>query len=505
MAWSQLEPTAPHLTYIVLSSFLIAYALFSLFIRNRLHLSEPPLATVFGIIFGPHGARVLHPQQWGMDDLHMQELTRLILGIQVFSTGIELPPGYFSLGPRGNWQSVLVLIGPVMVFGWLVCAALIWALLGVDFAVALVISACMTPTDPVLAASVLANSQFSTRVPKRLRRLLSAESGCNDGASFPFLYVGLFALTSATSGEAVKQWFLITLLWQCAFGVVLGVTLGFAANRVLRFVHARDFIGRASYLVFYLLAAVFCTGVAATLGTDDFLLAFSAGVGFNHDGWFRREIAQTRLPHIIDLILNSTMFVLFGASIPWSQFSSSWSALPSGTSSAVSLGPGRLLALLACILLLRRIPAVLAAKPLIPDLQTYREALFAGHFGPIGVGALFLALEARAQLETGTSQPLPYPPADGDAAGLSPQRRLATLVVWPVVCFIVLGSTMVHGCSTLAISVGSHFSRKEGERAPLIGAETDGFGAMVYDEDEVEEEEWEEENEENEVENGVED
>jgi hypothetical protein len=49
MAWSQLEPTGPHLTYLVLTSFLIVYALFSLMIRNRLHLSEPPLATLFGI------------------------------------------------------------------------------------------------------------------------------------------------------------------------------------------------------------------------------------------------------------------------------------------------------------------------------------------------------------------------------------------------------------------------------------------------------------------------
>jgi NhaP-type Na+/H+ or K+/H+ antiporter len=50
MAWSQLEPTGPHLTYVFLTSFLMLYALFSLMIRNRLHLSEPPLATLFGIV-----------------------------------------------------------------------------------------------------------------------------------------------------------------------------------------------------------------------------------------------------------------------------------------------------------------------------------------------------------------------------------------------------------------------------------------------------------------------
>lgn len=37
--WDQLEPTAPHLAYLTISIFLIIYALFSIFIRNNLHLS----------------------------------------------------------------------------------------------------------------------------------------------------------------------------------------------------------------------------------------------------------------------------------------------------------------------------------------------------------------------------------------------------------------------------------------------------------------------------------
>lgn len=72
-----------------------------------------------------------------------------------------------------------------MTFGWLVCAGFIVAIFKTDIATALLIAACLTPTDPVLAASILSNSQFSSRVPKRLRDMLSAESGCNDGISFP--------------------------------------------------------------------------------------------------------------------------------------------------------------------------------------------------------------------------------------------------------------------------------------------------------------------------------
>ncbi|KAK7711128.1 hypothetical protein SLS57_008218 [Botryosphaeria dothidea] len=479
MAWSQLSPTAPHLTYIVLSFFLIIYALFSLFIRNRLHLSEPPLATLFGIIFGPRGAQILHPKRWGLDDVFMQEFTRIILGIQVFAVGIELPAGYLKLH-SAHWRSIAIMLGPVMAFGWLVCAALIRLILGIDFIVALVVAACLTPTDPVLAASVLSNSQFSTRVPRRLRHLLSAESGCNDGVSFPFLYVGLSILTSSSAAGALKEWFLITLLWQCAFGVALGIFIGFCANRVLRFVHAHGFIGRASYLLFYLLAAVFCTGVASTLDTDDFLVAFSAGAAFNHDGCFAREVARSRLPAIIDLLLNSTMFVYFGASIPWPDFSL--------RTPHASLTPPLLFALLVCILLLRRLPVVLLTQRLVPDLHTHREALFAGHFGPMGVGALFLAMEARAQLETHSSEPLPHPPV-----GRPPRLQMGIDVVWPIVCFIVLGSTMVHGLSTLAISVGSHYARKEGERAPLIGGETEGFEDMGHTDDDDDDDDEEEE------------
>lgn len=51
--WSQLEPTPPHISYLSLSIFLIAYTLFAKFIRNRLHLSEPPIALTVGILLGP--------------------------------------------------------------------------------------------------------------------------------------------------------------------------------------------------------------------------------------------------------------------------------------------------------------------------------------------------------------------------------------------------------------------------------------------------------------------
>ena len=455
MAFPGIEPTSAHLTYLILSLFLVSYALFSELIRNRLHLSEPPLATLVGIIFGPRGIASLNPRGWGWEDNITQEVTRMVVGVQVFAIAVELPQKYM----RTHIRSVAMLLGPVMAFGWMVSALIVYLVLQTKFTTALIIAACLTPTDPVLAASVVGEAHFSQRVPKRIRQLLQAESGCNDGVSFPFLYVGLLAVTTTTAGMGIKDWFLDVIFWQCSVGTFIGVVVGYAANKLLRFSETRNYIMDSSFFVFYFLLAIFCVGVGSTLGSDDFLVAFGAGTAFGWDGWFASKTLETKLPNVLDLLLNSSMFVYFGASIPWNSFTG-------------NLGPGRLVACLVLILLFRRIPAVLALKKWIPNIKTYSEALFAGHFGPMGVGALFLAIEARARLETMTSRPLPHPPKH------SPNKQ-AIDTVWPVICFVVLGSIMVHGLSPAILSVVSHFSRPAMERAPLLGGETDRLYGMA--------------------------
>jgi NhaP-type Na+/H+ or K+/H+ antiporter len=165
--WSQLEPTPPHLTYLILSSFLILYALFSQFIRNTLHLSEPPLAVLIGITFGPGVSEVLTPQRWELDDDILQEVTRIIVGIQCFAVGIELPKMWF----HRHWKSVAMMLGPVMAFSWAITALFAYFIFQTTIPTAMIIGACLSPTDPVLAASVLAKSRFSDRVPRRLKNV----------------------------------------------------------------------------------------------------------------------------------------------------------------------------------------------------------------------------------------------------------------------------------------------------------------------------------------------
>ena len=391
----------------------------------------------------------------------------MIVGIQVFAVGVELPRFYFSR----HWKSVAMLLGPIMSFGWLVCAGFVVALFRTDWPTAFVVAACLTPTDPVLAASILSNSQFSERVPKRIKDMLSAESGCNDGISFPFLYVGLSILTTASTAGAIKEYILITLLWQCTFGLAIGVVIGTCFNKVLRFCTKNAYIDDAGLTVFYLLLAILCVGVGSTLGTDDFLVAFGAGYGFARDGWFSRKTEGVHLPKVLDLLLNSAMFVYLGTIMPWYAFA------PHDLTPFVT--PWRLVAFLVLVLLFRRIPIVLAMYRWIPDIRTFREALFCGHFGPMGLGAIFLSMEARAWLEDGSSVPSPHPPHYGRP--YTP-REQAVYLIWPIVAFTVLGSTLVHGLSVLVMSGYSHLNRPANERASFFADETDPLQGMVHEE-----------------------
>ena len=96
----------------------------------------------------------------------------------------------------------------------------------------------------------------------------------------------------------------------------------------------------------------------------------------------------------------------------------------------------------------------------------------------MGLGGLFLAIEARAVLENGTSTPEPYPP-HYSRPYTAKERAIET--VWPLVCFIVFGSTLIHGLSVLALSIASHFRRSREQRSSLLAGEDDPLHGMEHE------------------------
>lgn len=332
-----------------------------------------------------------------------------------------------------------------MTFGWLVTSLFIWAVLHdhLSWLESLTVAACVTATDPVLASSVVGKGKFAKRVPKHLRDLLSAESGCNDGMAFPFIYLGLYLIKyRPDANEVAFHWFCFTILYECVLGAFYGFILGYIARRAVRFAHERDIIDRESFLVFYFVLALFCAGSGSLLGLDDLLVGFAAGVGFSNDGWFTEKTEESHVSNVIDLLINLAFFVYFGTIIPWAQFNSG----------NLGLDVWKLVVIALLVLFFRRIPIMLALKPIIPDIKTWREALFAGHFGPIGVGAIFVAILARAELETDSTTPLAALPPE------STEEYNVIYLIWPITCFMVICSIVVHGSSIAVFTLGKHIN-----------------------------------------------
>jgi len=440
MAWEHLSITKPHLVYIILGAFTSLFMLCSSIIKERMYIGEATVATLCGLIFGPHAANLIDPQSWGSVDIVTIEFSRIVLVVQCFAVGVELPKFYMER----HWKSVVFLLVPVMTFGWLITSLFIWWLITpLSWLDSLVIAACVTATDPVLASSVVGKGKFAKRVPKHLRDLLSAESGCNDGMAFPFVYLSLYLIQDHQSvKEVTYHWIVYTILYECVFGAVYGFMIGYIARHGIKFAEKHDLIDRESFLVFYFVLALFCAGSGSILGVDDLLVGFSAGVGFSNDGWFGHKTDESHVSNVIDLLLNLAYFVYLGTIIPWEMFNDA----------EIGLSAWRLTVIAIFVILFRRIPIMMALKPLIPDIKTWREALFAGHFGPIGVGAIFVAILARAELESDKPVPLAeLPPPDAE------HYTLITLV-WPVVTFLVVASILVHGSSIAVFTLGKHIN-----------------------------------------------
>ena len=142
------------------------------------------------------------------------------------------------------------------------------------------------------------------------------------------------------------------------------------------------------------------------------LAAFVAGIVFNFAGSSDAKESQEERQEAISRFFDLPIFVVLGIALPWD----SW----------LELGWGGLL-LVAAVLLLRRLPAVLALRPLLGPLHLRGEdVLFLGWFGPIGAVALYYAIFSYR--ETGIE------------------------AAWTVGSLVICASVLVHGITATPLT-----------------------------------------------------
>ncbi|KAF2740503.1 Na(+)/H(+) antiporter 1 [Polyplosphaeria fusca] len=457
-----LDPSELNVTIAILGAFILLFGAISVKLKKQWYLGDALPAVLLGIVLGPLSAKLIDANQWGAGGAKNQvaDITfgvcRVVIGVQLVMAGFQLPRRY----PWHRWKELLLLLLPGMATMWLCTTGCIILMIPkLTTLSAMVIASLVTSSDPVLSQA-LAKGPFADKyVPRALREIISAEAGCNDGFGLPFLFLATFFIRHADNvvfktgssdnkaallmaragpvgrlgggpGKAMELWLLETWLYFFLVGAAVGIVLGVASLYTVKFTLRRKWIDSEFLLLFPTALGLFIIGTTGAAGLDDLLACFCAGVALNWDGEYLNETLK-RLDEVnssIDVLLNFGGFILIGTIIPWDQFNSS----------VTGITPARLMALGVLVLIARRIPAILCLYKLMPSVITsWREALFMGYFGPIGIGAVFYVEHAKHLF-----------PYLEDAKTIEEENLIRAMV--PVVYFLVLFSIVVH---TLSIPV----------------------------------------------------
>ncbi|MEW5856317.1 MAG: cation:proton antiporter [Cyanobacteriota bacterium] len=356
---------------VALGGLVLVLGLFSGFIKKRLFISDPIVALVVGVLLGPSAFALLDLADWGKPETILEQGSRLAIAIQLMGVALQLPKAY----PVRNWRSLAVLLGPIMLLMWLSSGLLVYLILGLPFWQAMLIGAVITPTDPVVSTSIVTGKVAEQNLPERLRNIISAESGSNDGLAYPFVLLPILILTKPP-GEAISHWLTKTLLWEVAAAVLIGAMIGYVAGRLLLWAEANQTIEKQSFLAYTVALSLAVLGFVKLIGSDGILAVFATGTVFSMVVGGSDRAEEEGVQEAVDRFFTLYIFVLLGLALPWDKW--------------LELGwKGLFLAI--AVLLLRRLPALILLRRFLPQLRGMHDALFMGWFGPIGVAAIFYA------------------------------------------------------------------------------------------------------------------
>tara|TARA_R110000824_G_scaffold50961_5_gene142284 strand:+ start:59852 stop:61087 length:1236 start_codon:yes stop_codon:yes gene_type:complete len=373
---------------------------------KRVGLPDSVSLLLVGVVLGPTGFGLLDPAQWGNEMAILEQVARLAVAIGLMGIALRLPKSYIF----NHWRSlcVLLLVGmPVM---WL-CSSVItgWAL-GLPLGAALLIGAVVTPTDPVVASTVVTGPVAKENLPAYLRHIISSESGANDGLTFIFVMFAVFLLT-LPADQSITTNILGVLGGDILVALVLGTIIGYSVGFAIRKAEEKNTIDQPSMLMVTTALALTTLAAVKLAGSNGILAVFVAGLAFDQQANASEKQEEERVVEGVDRFFTSPIFLLLGLMIPWQAW--------------LSLGWPALLLVIG-VLFLRRLPILLLVGGHIKDLPSKLDGSFTGWFGPIGVAALYYA--ALAHHKTDVAE------------------------LWPVVSLLVVSSILVHGLTAMPFS-----------------------------------------------------
>ncbi len=334
---------------------------------KRHALSPVLLALGAGILVGPHVLAIIEPETVVSRSKLLEQLSRVALALAVFDIALRTRPSDL----RANAKRIGVLLVVLMPAMWLLTSLGAGLLLGLPLALALLVGATLTPTDPGVASALVTGVLPNQFLPRGVRMSLQVEAGANDGLALPFV---LFAALLATipEGEVVGRW-VVEVARQLGTALAVGALVGL----LMRWLTDAAGVERLAEEDWFPLASIGVSltvlGVAHLLGGTGIFAAFVAGLFFSEgmpEG-LRRPIHTVH--RSVTKVGLTVVFLAFGMVLPVDRW---WPVLGAGG-----------LAFAVWALVVRRLPAGLPALLLTGTGRV--SSAYIGWSGPLGVAAIY--------------------------------------------------------------------------------------------------------------------
>ncbi len=399
---------------VLLVSFLVMLLGAVVKLLEDIFLTEPLISMLAGIVLGPQVLNLV--SLGGPSNQHevLKIACEFTMAMALMATALRIPRKFF----KNNFTTQTILIFFGMLFMWLSSALIFYFALGTGWVESLLIGAIITPTDPVVAATIITGKKAKKYLPSSLRNNLSFEAGANDGLAYPFVLLATFLLTGQSITE---EWVVGAILYETILCAIVGFVVGYLSGYLLNRAYKADLMKTTSMLPFSLALSLFLLAGLDYLGMNGIIGVFIGGLAFAHHITENEALKEKEVQDSMARIFTIPVFFLLGLMLPWQEWQDlGWTAV----------------AIVTLILLFRRIPGLLILMRFLPKFRGKPgQILIMGWFGPIGVAALYYATVSHEN--TSFDQ------------------------VWIIPSLLVFSSTVVHGLSSVPLQKLYYKSRRK--------------------------------------------
>lgn len=348
----------PTVTLVLLFALCLLVSVLVSGVAARTVLSTSLVFLLAGALIGEGGFGLV---QLDPDSPIVGDLADLALFTVLFVDGTALR----TLKGEGSWRQPARALGIGMPLAFGGVAVLAHFVAGFDWVTAMLVGAVLAPTDPVFASAIVGRKD----VPARLRRLLSVESGLNDGLALPVVVILISAAGSPSTGEHAG---IGTVVLELVAGLALGVVVPVLIQLLLRI----PGLGAEPRLqpLGPLAVGILLYAVAHLTGANAYLAAFAGGAVVARLNPRAQESFSELGEQLAELAKFAALLV-FGALLTLSLFA--------------SIGVGGWVVAVLSLVLVR--PASLVLSLLGSPLER-KELFAAAWFGPKGFASVVYGL-----------------------------------------------------------------------------------------------------------------